>query len=165
MLDLINLFRHAVISAGKEPKIIFERLTAAAQLTEAPAVTLLSGHIDYHGDCSANTAQKLNSELVKKFGIHSWVHNGSTSVGVQEKDDGYAIILIDIRLERLVEYVYINSAYGHRTDFLGNRIHISITTVTPEPSRALDLETILKSVLDPEQSEKLTFTIGAKSTE
>jgi hypothetical protein len=162
MLDLISLFRHAVISVGKEPKIIFERLTAAAQLTEAPAVTLLSGHIDYHDDCSENTAQKLNSELVKKFGIHSWVHNGSTSVGVQEKDDGYAIIHIDVRLERLVEV--INSAYGDRTDFLGNRIHVSITTVTPEPSRELDLETILKSALDPEQQEKLTFTLGAKST-
>jgi len=162
MLDLISLFRHAVISVGKEPKIIFERLTAAAQLTEAPAVTLLSGHIDYHDDCSENTAQKLNSELVKKFGIHSWVHNGSTSVGVREKDDGYAIIHIDVRLERLVEV--INSAYGDRTDFLGNRIHVSITTVTPEPSRELDLETILKSALDPEQQEKLTFTLGAKST-
>jgi hypothetical protein len=165
MLDLINLFRHAVISVGKEPKIIFERLTTAVQLTEAPTVTLIAGHIDQHGLRTANTTQKLSSELVKKFGIHSWVHSGSTSVGVREKDGKYVIILIDVWLQRLVEHVYINSDRGCRMDFLGNRIHVSITTVTPEPSRELDLETILKSVLGPEQSEKLTFTIGAKSTE
>jgi hypothetical protein len=164
MLDLINLFRHAVISVGKEPKIIFERLIAATQITEAPAVTLLTGHIDYHGSCSADAAQKLNNELVKKFGIHSWVHNGSSSVGVEENDDAYSIIFIDIRLERLVEHVYINSDYGMRTDFLGNRIHISITTATSKTPWKYALETMLTSVLDSKQLENLTFKVDKKST-